>query len=139
MSHNGGYNGAAVEYSLHAGVRLYDTAARYGTEEGLGEAIRSTGINREELYISSKLWPDHAIDVATACKASRSRLGVDKLDLYLIHWPGLPGSSAKRARQETWRQMELLVDTGYCRSIGVSNFLPNHLEDVLEVLQFQFE
>ena len=140
LSHNGSQDFAtAVETSLGLGVKLYDTAARYGTESILGDGVRyalDKGIisSRDDLFLTTKLWHSDARDVAGAVRRSLSCLGVDYLDLYLIHWPGLSNDdgTGKRARQTTWREMELLLDKDICRSIGVSNFLETHLHDLEE-------
>lgn len=118
----------AVLYALEAGYRHIDTASIYGNEKEVGEAIRKSGIQREEIFVTSKLWnSDHGYDKAlAACKKSLKRLRLSYLDLYLIHWP------VRDPRNETWRAMEALLEEGKCRSIGVSNYMIWHLEDLLE-------
>lgn len=140
LSHNGGGDySKAIDVSLNKGVRLFDTASRYRTEEILGERIQnafgdSVLNSLNEAFVTTKLWPGDCEDVAGACAASLNRLGRDCIDLYLIHWPGLSNESsiASRVRQDTWRQMECLLESGKCRAIGVSNFLETHLHDLEE-------
>lgn len=136
-SHNGGYSHDAVVYALtQCGVRHIDTAKRYGCEEELGKAIRESGIDRSELWLTNKLWPgDYGYKAAKkACLDSCSQMGVDYLDLYLMHWPGSlqPGCSNSEMRADTWRALEELYKDGVCRAIGVSNFLVRHLEQLKE-------
>ncbi len=117
---------APVAAALEAGYRLIDTAAAYGNEEGVGKAIANSGVPRDELFITTKLWnDDHGYDkTLVAFDASLDKLGLDTVDLYLIHWP-LP----KRDRYvETWKAFEKLLADGRTRSIGVSNFNIDHLE-----------
>jgi 2,5-diketo-D-gluconate reductase A len=111
--------------ALEAGYRLIDTAAMYGNEEGVGTAIEQSGVPRDELFITTKLNnPDHGYDAALkAFDASVGKLGIDVLDLYLIHWP-LP---KRNDYVETWKAFEKLYADGRVRSIGVSNFQTNHL------------
>lgn len=136
-SHHGGYSHDAVVYALRqGGVRHLDTAKRYGCEEALSKSIGESGVHRDELWITTKLWPlDYGYRSAKeACRASCARLGVEYLDLYLMHWPdcGVSGCSNRDVRAETWRALEELYDEGLCRSIGVSNFLIPHLEEMRE-------
>jgi len=118
----------AVLYTLQAGYRLIDTAAAYGNEEDVGEAVRKSGIAREEIFITTKLWnTDHGYDRALkAFEKSLNRLGLSYVDLYLIHWPegGL--------RNESWRALEKLLSEGKCRAIGVSNYTTQHLKELLK-------
>ncbi|XP_066538279.1 uncharacterized oxidoreductase ZK1290.5 isoform X2 [Hoplias malabaricus] len=136
-SHNGGYSHEAVVYALReCGVRHIDTAKRYGCEEALSSSIQESGLPREDLWITTKLWPgDYGHQRAKeACRASASRLKVEYLDLYLMHWPDsmIPGRSNREVRAETWRALEEMYDEGLCRAIGVSNFLIPHLEELKE-------
>ncbi|KAJ8011180.1 hypothetical protein DPEC_G00055490 [Dallia pectoralis] len=136
-SHNGGYSHDTVLYALReCGMRHIDTATRYGCEEQLGRAVRESGIPRRDLWLTTKLWPaDYGFNSAKqACRRSCSLLGVEYLDLYLIHWPdaNVPGRSNREVRAETWRALEELYDEGLCRSIGVSNFLMSHLRELKE-------
>jgi 2,5-diketo-D-gluconate reductase A len=119
-----------VRYALECGYRSIDTAAGYQNEEGVGEAIASSGLPREEIYVTTKLAnTDHGYESALrASEVSRQKLGLNYVDLYLIHWP-LP---ERGLYLETWRAFEKLKDDGLARSIGVSNFLIPHLERLLE-------
>jgi 2,5-diketo-D-gluconate reductase A len=120
----------AVSTALKAGYRSIDTAAMYGNEEEVGRAVASSGIPRADLFITTKLNNDaHGFDPALpAFEASRQRLGLDYLDLYLIHWP-LP---ARDRYVETWRALVKLREDGAVRSIGVSNFHPHHLDRIID-------
>lgn len=124
--------------ALKAGYRHIDTAAIYKNEESVGRAIKDSGIPREELFITTKLWNDiHTYEEAQeAFAASVERLGLDYLDLYLIHWPNpkslRENDAWKKRNAEVWRAMEDLYNAGKIRAIGVSNFLPHHLEALLE-------
>ncbi|CAM4595412.1 unnamed protein product [Leuciscus chuanchicus] len=134
-SHDGGYSHEAVLYALQeCGIRHIDTAKRYGCEEALGKAVADSAVPREELWLTTKLWPgDYGYQSAKqACRDSCARLGVDYLDLYLMHWPDcmVPGLSSREVRAETWRALEELYDEGLCRAIGVSNFLIRHLNEL---------
>jgi 2,5-diketo-D-gluconate reductase A len=114
-----------VRTAIEAGYRLIDTAAMYGNEEGVGKAIADSGVPRDELFITTKLNnTDHGYDAALAAfDTSMAKLGLDVLDLYLIHWP-LP---KRDDYVETWKAFEKLYADGRVRSIGVSNFHSNHL------------
>ena len=122
---------AAVSLALAAGYRSIDTAAIYGNEAGTGRAIAESGIDREELFITSKLWvADLGYDATLAAfEASLEKLGLDYLDLYLIHWP----APATDLYLESWRALEQLLADGRVRAIGVSNFLPEHLQKVIDL------
>jgi 2,5-diketo-D-gluconate reductase A len=111
--------------ALEAGYRLIDTAAMYGNEEGVGKAIAQSGVPRDELFVTTKLNnPDHGYDATLkAFDTSMGKLGIDVLDLYLIHWP-LP---KRNNYVETWKAFEKLYADGRVRSIGVSNFAISHL------------
>lgn len=121
----------AVHTALDLGYRLIDTAALYRNERGVGEGMRRSGVPREDIQLTTKLAdPDHGYDQARrAFDASLERLGVDYVDLYLIHWP-LPGVDRYA---ETWRAFEAIQADGLARSIGVSNFQPAHLDRLAEV------
>jgi len=116
----------AVATALEAGYRSIDTAAIYENERGTGEAVAASGIPREELFVTTKLWNSEQGYDSTlrAFDASLERLGLDHVDLYLIHWP-VP---AKDAYVDTYRALEKIHAEGRARAIGVSNFLPEHLE-----------
>jgi len=117
---------AAVAAALEAGYRSIDTAAVYGNEAGVGRAIAESGIARDDLFVTSKVWTsDHGYDnTLRAYDAALERLGLDRLDLYLIHWP----TPAAGTYPDTWRALEKLSSEGRVRAIGVSNFEPEHLE-----------
>ena len=122
--------------ALEAGYRHIDTATFYGNEESIGRAIQDSGIPREELFITTKLWNDaHGYEEAKAAlQDSLDRLQLDYLDLYLIHWPN-PVQLRDRwqaANADSWRAMEEMVEAGLIRTIGVSNFLVHHLEELLK-------
>jgi diketogulonate reductase-like aldo/keto reductase len=120
----------AVRTALDSGYRSIDTAAAYRNEAGVGEAIRSSGLPRQDLFVATKLWnSDQGYDPALrAFDASLSELGLDYVDLYLIHWP-LP----KRDNYvDTWRALEKLHADGRVRAVGVSNFQVPHLRRLLD-------
>jgi 2,5-diketo-D-gluconate reductase A len=112
---------------LEAGYRHIDTAAGYGNEAGVGAAIAASGIPREELFITTKLRNGEQGTPAAAFEASRQALGVDMIDLYLIHWP-VPSQGLF---VEAWRALEKIYAAGGVRAIGVSNFLQDHLDTLL--------
>ncbi|MGP5056775.1 aldo/keto reductase [Brachybacterium paraconglomeratum] len=116
--------------ALSAGYRHIDTAKIYGNEEGVGRAIAESGIPREELFVTTKLWDDaHAFDDAiAACEASLERLGLDYVDLYLIHW-AVPSQGQY---VEAWKALIALQERGLVRAIGVSNFPAQQLAEVIE-------
>src|SRR5690349_17319302 len=121
---------AAVEQALQAGYRSIDTAAMYRNEAGVGRAIAASGIPRDDIFVTTKLNNNaHGTDEARrAFDHSLSELGLDEVDLYLIHWP-LP----KRDRYiETWRTLTAIAEQGRARAIGVSNFQPSHLQRVID-------
>jgi methylglyoxal/glyoxal reductase len=117
----------SVKAALKHGYKSIDTAAVYENEEGVGQAIRESGVPREELFITSKVWNSDQGYESTlkAYEKSLSKLGLDYLDLYLIHWPG------KTKYKETWKALEKLYKDGKVRAIGVSNFKIHHLKDLL--------
>lgn len=117
----------AVSYALQQGYRHIDTASVYGNEEGVGKGIKESGVNREEVFVVSKVWnADQGYETTLkAFEASLKRLDLEYLDLYLIHWP-VDGKYT-----DTWRALEKLYAEKRIRSIGVSNFMQHHLEDLL--------
>jgi diketogulonate reductase-like aldo/keto reductase len=121
---------SAVGTALEAGYRSIDTAAVYENERGTGQAIASSGIPREELFVTTKLWNSEQGHDSTlrAFDASLERLGLDYVDLYLIHWP-VP---ALDAYVDTYKAFEKILADGRARTIGVSNFLPEHLERLID-------
>jgi diketogulonate reductase-like aldo/keto reductase len=124
---NGNETVESVKKAVEVGYRAIDTAAIYENEEGVGQAIRECGVPREELFITSKVWnTEQGYDTTLkAFEDSLNRLGLEYLDLYLIHWPG------KDKYLETWRALEKLYKDGKVKSIGVSNFHVHHLENLL--------
>jgi len=118
----------AVKAAIEAGYRLIDTAMVYQNERGVGKAIKASGIDRNELFITTKLWnSDHGTkNVRLALEASLERLGLDCVDLYLIHWP----TPARGLYVETWQELINLQAEGLIKSIGVSNFQIEHLEEL---------
>ncbi|HWM36758.1 MAG TPA: aldo/keto reductase [Streptomyces sp.] len=121
---------AAVSTALEAGYRSIDTAAVYGNERGVGRALASSGIPRDELFVTTKLWNDDQghDETLRAFDASLEKLGLDHVDLYLIHWP-LP---ARDRYLDTWRALEKLHADGRAKAVGVSNFQPAHLSRLME-------
>ncbi len=119
----------AVESALAHGYRAIDTASLYGNEEGVGSAVRASGVPREDLFLTSKVWNDEQGFEGTlaAIAGSLERLGTDYLDLYLVHWP------IREHIEDTWRGMEEALERGLTRAIGVSNFLPHHLDELLAI------
>jgi diketogulonate reductase-like aldo/keto reductase len=117
----------AVRWALDAGYRAVDTASIYGNEGGVGRAIRQSGLPREEVFVTTKLWNrDQGYESTLAAfDASLQQLSTDRVDLYLVHWP------IKDTLEDTWRAMETIYESGRARAIGVSNFLVHHLEDLL--------
>lgn len=121
---------AAVTAALDAGYRSIDTAKIYGNEEGVAAALARADIPRDELFITTKLWnSDQGYDSAMrAFDASLSRLGLEYLDLYLIHWP----TPRRDKYVDTWRAFEKLLADARVRAIGVSNFQPDHLQRLVD-------
>lgn len=118
----------SVKAAIKAGYRSIDTAALYANEEGVGQAVRESGVAREDLFITTKVWnSDQGYEQTLAAfDKSISKLGLEYVDLYLIHWP------VKGKYKETWRALEQLYGEGKVRAIGVSNFQIHHLEDLME-------
>lgn len=117
----------AVKWALETGYRHIDTASAYKNESGVGKAIRESQIPREEIFVTTKVWnSDQGYDsTLRAFEKSVNTLGLNTLDLYLVHWP------VKGKYKETWKALEELYKSGRVRAIGVSNFLQHHLEDLL--------
>ena len=123
----GGEVESAIQYALAIGYRLIDTAAIYYNESGVGKAVKDSNVVRSEIFITTKLWNDrHGFDEAIkAFEESLNRLYMDNVDLYLMHWP-VGGKIV-----ETWRAFEKLYKEGRAQSIGVSNFLEHHLDEII--------
>ncbi len=126
----------AVKLALLAGYRMIDTAMIYKNEEGVGKAIRESGIPREEIFVTTKLWnTDQGYESALkAIDVSLAKLGLSYVDLYLIHWPTASGDRGNftsiNKREETWRAMEEIYKSGKAKAIGVSNYTITHLEEM---------
>ena len=122
--------GENVKNAIINGYRLIDTAQIYGNEEGTGRGIKAgleaAGLKREDIFITSKVWNNHISydETIAAFYESLNKLGLDYLDLYLIHWPG------NHAFEESWKALEFLYKEGKIRAIGVSNFNKSHLEEL---------
>ncbi|WP_139652932.1 aldo/keto reductase [Raoultibacter phocaeensis] len=125
----------AINVAIDAGYRHIDTAAAYDNEEAVGKAIKGLEIPRSEVFVTSKLWnSERGYDTALkAFDQSLKKLGLDYLDLYLIHWPAArgPEDEWQKTNSETWRAFEKLYKDGYVKAIGVSNFKPHHLEALM--------
>ncbi len=121
----------AIHYALEAGYRAIDTAAIYKNEEGVGQAIAQSAVPREEIFVTSKVWNEdqRSGDVVQAFDTTMDKLGLEYLDLYLIHWP------VTDKYKDTWKALEEIYASGRVKAIGVSNFLKHHLEDLLEVAE----
>ena len=115
-------------YALEVGYRHLDTAAMYNNEQEVGEAVRRSGLKREEIFVTTKLWnSDHGYqNTLDAFKRSLDKLKMDYVDLYLIHWP------VEEKRLESWRALEELYSEGMCKAIGVSNYMERHIQEVLD-------
>lgn len=124
-----------IKEAIGSGYRYFDTASFYGTEIYLAEAIRQSGLPRKEFFIASKLWKTEMgyENARDAFRRTLENLDTDYLDLYLIHWPlPEPGyENWKELDRETWRALEELYAEGKIRAIGLSNFLPHHIENIL--------
>jgi 2,5-diketo-D-gluconate reductase A len=120
---------SAVHAALDAGYRHIDTAALYRNEAGVGDGIRASGVPREDIFVTTKVWnDDHGYDqTLRAFDRSAAKLRIDTVDLYLIHWP----APTQNRYLETWRALETLQADGRVHSIGVSNFEPHHLARLL--------
>lgn len=118
-----------VATALAAGYRLFDTASLYKNEGSVGKAIRDSGIPRAEIFLTTKVWnADHGYQsTLDAMQRSLTALGMDYVDLYLIHWPGPEASYL-----ETWKALEHLYEKGYAKAIGLSNFTPKQVQTVLD-------
>jgi len=119
----------AVRYALETGYRAVDTAAMYRNESDVGEAVRQSGIPRDEVFVTTKLWhTDHGFEPALkAGRASAERLGLGPIDLYLIHWPR---ANSPQDRLDSWKALVQLQKEGVCRAVGVSNYTVRHLEEL---------
>ncbi len=126
----------SVLAALEVGYRHIDTAAAYNNESGVGEALRQSSLPREEVFVTTKLWNSERGYEKTlaAFEVSMEKLGLEYLDLYLIHWPAAKGEPQEwqKTNADTWRAFEELYEQGRIKSIGVSNFMPHHLKPLME-------
>lgn len=131
----GSATSSAVKWALQNGYRHIDTAAIYQNEESVGEGIRASGVPRGEIFVTTKLWnTDQGYESTLAAfDTSIKKLGLDYIDLYLIHWPRGNAIVKKEGKKylDTWRAFEKLYEEKKVRAIGVSNFEPHHLDDIL--------
>lgn len=123
----------SVRWALEAGYRKIDTASFYDNEEGVGKGIKASGVSRDEIFITTKIWTSEMgfENTLDAFDRSRKKLDVDILDLYLIHWP------IKETLFETWKAMEKLYAEGKVRAIGLSNFEPHHIDRLKKEAEVQ--
>lgn len=123
----GGDEITAVTHALGCGYRHIDTAAMYGNEDGVGRAIKESGVPRNQLFVTTKVWNEQIRrgETSTSIDESLGRLGLDYIDLMLLHWP-------VEGRVQAWKDLIMARNDGRVRSIGVSNFLPEHLNDVID-------
>lgn len=133
---NGTPTTEAVMQAIECGYRHIDTAAAYGNDFAVGKAIKKCGVTRDELFITNKVWNSCRgyEETVTACKRTIKLMKLEYLDAYLIHWPASSASydNWTEINSETWRGMEQLQREGLVKSIGVSNFLPHHLDALLQ-------
>jgi len=132
----GGDNVEIIRTAMECGYRYFDTASLYGTERALGQAMKESGIARGDIFIASKAWIDEMgyQETKAAFERTLNRLGTDYLDLYLIHWPRSAEDDTdwKEKEIETWRAMEDLYEAGKIKGLGLSNFLPHHMDNILQ-------
>ena len=136
LSHRGGcgYSHEAIVCALkHCGVRLLDTAERYGNMAKLPAAIQESGVAAEKVFITTKLYPSNYTRVHSSFEEDRRQLNKDVIDLFLLHTPDCGiGAGNKNLRLQAWRELEQLYDRGQCRAIGVSNFMERHLTELMD-------
>jgi diketogulonate reductase-like aldo/keto reductase len=118
-----------VKYAIETGYRCIDTASGYDNEASVGKAVRESGVPREEIFVTTKLGngDQRSGDVIRACDESLAKLGMDYVDLYIIHWP------CKGHYTDAWLSLEKICKAGKARAVGVSNFQPHHIEDIKKV------
>ncbi|MCQ4795041.1 aldo/keto reductase [Anaerofustis stercorihominis] len=130
-----------VKEAIKAGYRHIDTAWFYQNEKGVGQGIRESGVKREDLFITSKLWnSDRGYESAKeAFEKTMDNLGLEYLDLYLIHWPANKKQfdNAEEINANTWRAFEDIYETGRVKSIGLSNFLPQHIDELMKTAKIK--
>lgn len=136
-----GNDSTVIKTAIEAGYRYFDTASLYYTEEALGQAIKESGIPREEFFIVSKLWPDQMgyENAKVALQESLDKLQMDYLDIYLIHWPrGSEDYSVwKELNTQTWKSMEDMQREGKIKALGLSNYLPHHMKHIFEISEIK--
>ena len=130
-------NKETILQAIECGYRFFDTASLYETERSLGNALKESGIARKDVIIETKLWIDEmgAENVGKALDKSLNRLQTDYIDIYMMHWPrqtGADGENWKQLDTETWKAMEDFVRQGKVKRLGLSNFLPHHLKNILK-------
>ena len=130
-------NKDAILSAIECGYRFFDTASLYETERSLGNAIKESGIDRTDVIIETKLWIDEmgADNAKKALERSLNRLQMDYVDIYMMHWPRQTGADDENWKEldiETWHAMEEMVRVGKVRRLGLSNFLPHHLKNILD-------
>ena len=130
-------NKDVVLQAIECGYRFFDTASLYETERSLGNALRECGIDRADVIIETKLWIDEmgADNAEKALERSLNRLQTDYVDIYMMHWPRQTGADDENWKEldiETWQAMEKFVEQGKVRRLGLSNFLPHHLKNILD-------
>lgn len=135
----GGDNNTIIQTAIEAGYRYFDTASIYETERALGQAVRQSGIDRTEFFLASKVWIDEMGYAGTkqALERTLNRLQTEYLDMYLIHWPRRQENDTdwKERDLETWRAMEEAYAEGKIKALGLSNFLPDHMKNIIENCQ----
>ena len=117
----------ATLHALKTGYRHIDTARRYDNEDAVGRAIKKSGIPREDIFVTTKLWITDFLRAERTFEQSRAKLGLDYVDLYLLHFP------VSIVRKKAWKSLEKLYKEGRCKAIGVSNFTISHLTELLKV------
>ena len=130
-------NKAVIIQAIECGYRFFDTASLYETERSLGNALKESGIARTDVIIETKLWIDEmgVENVRKAFDKSLNRLQTDYIDIYMMHWPRQTGADDEKWKEldtETWFAMERLVRQGKVKHLGLSNFLPHHLKNIIE-------
>jgi diketogulonate reductase-like aldo/keto reductase len=127
LTHEGDECRLAVHSAIKNGYELIDTASFYENEKSVGQAILTSGRSRQELFVTTKLWnSDQGYDNSLrAFEQSYNKMGLDYIDLYLIHYP------VEGKRKESWKALERLADEGVCKSVGVSNYMHHHMEELL--------
>ena len=130
-----------VKEALKIGYRHIDTAYFYQNEKGVGKAIRESGVKREDIFVTSKLWnSDRGYESAKAAfEKTMDNLGLEYLDLFLIHWPAIKKQfdNAEEINAETWKAFEEIYETGRVKAIGLSNFLPHHIDKLMKTAKIK--